>query len=98
MGRQLDCIRKIPGGLQPPGVDQLHQQADQLALVDAGCFNTCGLNGRFVDEGIQRRLGDVTSGDQMIPKAPAFAGPALERIIHLLGRDEFRPNQKMPEF
>src|ERR1035437_36358 len=95
VGRQLDRIRKLPRRLQPPRVNQLHQQAYKLLLVEAGSLNTFGLNRRFIDESIQRLAADVTSSDKMVPKASTLPGLTLERIVHLLDGDQLRPDQQL---
>ena len=63
--RQLDGIDELTVGFQAPGVDQLHQQAQQIGLVNPRCRDTRGLGRNAVDKSIQHPLVDGSDGHQI---------------------------------
>ena len=89
---QLDGLDELAARLQASRVDELHQQSQQIPLVDAGGLDV-GRLGRNAIRKASSALLDRPQINQVIAQPPAIARLALQRRGHIPSVHQTRDQQ-----
>jgi hypothetical protein len=94
---QLDCIFELTNRLQPLGVDQLHQQRNQVGGFEAGRRDVRRAGRHSVDKRVQVRLRNRADGNEIIAESAAKLALARKCRLNILFGDQAGTNQKIAQ-
>ena len=92
---QLDGVDELAVGFKPPGIDEFHQQAEQIAIVEASGRKIGGFGGDAMDEGLERALRNSPDHDEVLAEPPTESGLAFKRLGDIVLRDQLDPHQQV---
>ena len=94
--RELDGVDELAIGFKASRVDELHQEAEKIAVVKTGGRKIGRLGRNAMDEGLERALFDGADGHQVVAETAALSGLAIERLGDIGLRDQLDPHQQVP--
>ena len=95
--RQLDGLHVLAAILQVARVDQLHQQAQKLGLVDPRCLHRLRLDGNALQKILQHLLVNGANGHQVVAHTAATAGLTLQRLDNIRQSNQIRLDQQIAQ-
>ena len=91
---KLDGIRNLPDLLHASGKNQLHEEGEQIGVVDAGGFNAFGFLRDAVNEPLDRSSVDQPQRDQIFAEVAPLRHLALKRGVNVALGDQLGTDQQ----